>query len=72
MLYVFTNHLSLFILLLQGKRELIEKKIEKAKRRKKGIWKNGDTAETPAEYKRKVKAKVAANKKKGGVTAKVY
>jgi endonuclease YncB( thermonuclease family) len=38
-----------------GKRELIEKKIAIAKKKKRGIWKNGSTFETPAEYKRRVK-----------------
>ena len=37
-------------------RDLIEQKIETAKRRKRGIWKNGSTFETPGEYKRRVKS----------------
>jgi hypothetical protein len=57
---------------------LIEKKIEQAKSRKKGVWKNGDNFETPAEYKRKTKQTAAKNKaekvgkNKAGYAAKAY
>jgi endonuclease YncB( thermonuclease family) len=34
---------------------LIQKKIEIAKKKKRGIWKNGFSFETPAEYKKRVK-----------------
>lgn len=37
------------------KRELIEKKIATAKKKKRGIWKNSGDFETPAEYKRRIK-----------------
>jgi len=40
-----------------NKRELLEKKIELAKQRKRGIWKQGKKFQTPAEYKKKVKTK---------------
>jgi micrococcal nuclease len=40
-----------------GKRELLESKIDSAKRRKRGMWKEGKKLETPAEYKKKNKAK---------------
>ena len=65
--FTFLTHQSMD-LILQGKRELIEKKIDEAKRRKKGVWKNGSKFETPAEFKRKAKqvAKVA------GIAAKTY
>jgi endonuclease YncB( thermonuclease family) len=48
-----------------NKRDLIEKKIELAKKKKRGIWKNGSTFETPAEYKNRVK-------NGGAVAAKAY
>jgi endonuclease YncB( thermonuclease family) len=51
---------------------LIEKKIEQAKRRKKGIWKNGDSIETPAEYKRKAKKVANDNKATIGYVANAY
>jgi len=34
---------------------LVEKKIEKAKKKKRGIWKDGSSFETPAEYKKRTK-----------------
>jgi hypothetical protein len=49
----------------QNKRDLIEKKIELAKKKKQGIWKNGSTFETPPEYKKRVK-------NGGAVAAKAY
>ena len=55
---------------MKGKKEAIEKKIDQAKRRKKGIWKNGETFETPAEFKRK--AKIANGASAARVAAKLY
>ena len=40
-----------------NKRDLLETKIASAKKQQKGIWKGGKNLETPAEYKKKVKAK---------------
>jgi endonuclease YncB( thermonuclease family) len=37
------------------KKDLIEKKIAIAKKKKRGIWKNGHSFETPAEYKKRIK-----------------
>ena len=38
-----------------GKREKLEKEIAWAKKKKKGIWINGVSIQTPAEYKKSIK-----------------
>lgn len=43
-----------------GKRQVLERKIKVAQKKKKGIWENGQDILTPAEYKRQAKEKKAA------------
>ena len=44
-----------------GNRERLEKSIDMAKRKKRGVWENGaSNVMSPADYKRAVKAKKAA------------
>lgn len=46
-----------------GKRDVLEKKIQRAQRRKRGIWSNGvGNHVDPAAYKREIKAKKKGNK----------
>lgn len=48
-----------------AKLELIEKKIQLAKKKKRGVWENGGhSLETPAEFKRKLKGNNNKNKVK--------
>mmetsp|Transcript_36133 Transcript_36133/g.73409 ORF Transcript_36133/g.73409 Transcript_36133/m.73409 type:complete len:284 (+) Transcript_36133:179-1030(+) len=52
-----------------GKREVLEKKIKRAQRRKKGIWSNGvGNHVDPAAYKREIKARNGRNKASGKVS----
>mmetsp|Transcript_19111 Transcript_19111/g.26495 ORF Transcript_19111/g.26495 Transcript_19111/m.26495 type:complete len:147 (-) Transcript_19111:49-489(-) len=55
-----------------GKRELLEKKIERAQRRKKGIWENGTDILTPADYKKEIKNNKSKAPKSQGYSAKAY
>jgi len=51
---------------------LLEKKIERAQRKKKGIWENGTNILTPAEYKKDIKNNKSKAPKSKGYTAKAY
>ena len=53
---------------IQNNRNMLESKIATAKRQGRGIWSN-DGAETPAEYKRRIKANAKTRTAKSRTTA---